>query len=563
MIRRPRFHRLIWLAPLGLLLVVLTLGWRLGDEAALAKARLGLYQRDHGAACRALLRLSSSPWVKGRALAGVALCRALAGEPAEMEGFSATDLRAFHPIDLLERALVRGELPETVRLAELAEREGEGFAPVYRAAALLESGREPEAREVAAGVAGLLRWHRLGRRLERALVWRSAGAQTLLWDRTGELVGALDAAGLFQRATDVAEAWLPPALADGLSDGSHRPAGLRLGLDLDLARRSLAALGPYRGSIVLLDPRDGSVMAAISDPRTARPEPRAAFEQRREPASIAKLITTTAALRAGLDPDAEIAQMTCRGSESYQGGILWCPYRAGPLHGLDEALAVSCNIAFANLGIRVGRQALLEEYHRYGFDGEGAVPPEWAGRVLQREGNERQLADLAIGLEATDITPVHAALLAAVFAGDGVMPEPTLVTAETGPLGLTRPPRPRPSGQRVVEPTWLPRMRRAMRAVARFGGTAAGLSPPGLSVAMKTGTASEWHHGYHVNYIGFLPAEAPQVAFCVRVTHQATSRRVNRAAREVTARLLADLGDWLERPDDRLDQSRGFLTHEP
>jgi peptidoglycan glycosyltransferase len=483
--------------------------------------------------------------VRGRARAGAALCRALAGQPAELGGFSATDLQAFQPTALLEATLLRGALPETVRLAEMAERGGESFAPVYRAAALLEAGREPEAREVAAGAAGLLRWHRLGRRLEQALAWRSAGAETLLWDRSGELVGALDAAGMFHRATDVAEAWLPPGLAEDLSD---RPAGVRLGLDLELAQRSLAALGPYRGSVVLLDPRDGTVRVAVSDPRTLRREPRAAFEQRREPASIAKLITTTATLRAGLDPDAEIARMTCRGSESYQGGTLWCPYRAGPLHGLDQALAVSCNIAFANLGIRVGRQALLEEYRRYRFGGEGALPASWAGRVLQPEGTERQLADLAIGLEATDITPLHAALLAAVFADDGVMPEPTLVTAETGPLGLARrrlrrPPR----GHRVIEPSWLETMRRAMRAVTGFGGTAAGLAPPGLSVAMKTGTASEWHHGYHVNYIGFLPAEAPEVAFCIRITHQATSRRVNRAAREVTARLLADLGDWLER----------------
>ena len=51
-----------------------------------------------------------------------------------------------------------------------------------------------------------------------------------------------------------------------------------------------------------------------------------AFEERREPASISKLITTAAALRAGLDPDAAISQMTCTGSHRYEGGTLWCSH---------------------------------------------------------------------------------------------------------------------------------------------------------------------------------------------------------------------------------------------
>ena len=60
---------------------------------------------------------------------------------------------------------------------------------------------------------------------------------------------------------------------------------------------------------------------------------------------------------------------------------------------------------------------------------------------------------------------------------------------------------------------------------------------------MKTGTAAEWGHGYHVNYIGMGPLPDPVVAFGVRVTNERTSPAVNRAAREVTRRLLAALAD--------------------
>ena len=45
-------------------------------------------------------------------------------------------------------------------------------------------------------------------------------------------------------------------------------AGLRLTLDLDLARLARQALGRWRGTIVLLEPRTGSVLATVSDPRT-------------------------------------------------------------------------------------------------------------------------------------------------------------------------------------------------------------------------------------------------------------------------------------------------------
>ena len=63
----------------------------------------------------------------------------------------------------------------------------------------------------------------------------------------------------------------------------------------------------------------------------------------------------------------------------------------------------------------------------------------------------------------------------------------------------------------------------------------------GFPVAMKTGTASDPRYGFHVNYIGFGPLPEARVAFCVRITHQGTSRRVRMAAVEVTARLLRKL----------------------
>ena len=379
----------------------------------------------------------------------------------------------------------------------------------------------------------------LGSRLARALAARDEGARQLLFDRRGALVAFVDRAGRIEPAPTVR-----PLLGGALERVTALPAGeaARLAVDLELSRDAVRALGDARGSIVLVEVQTGAVLVAVSDERTAAAEGSSAFTQRREPASIAKLITSAAAYRAGQDADAEIRRMTCGGVERYGGKPLWCAFAAGPLEGLDHALALSCNVAFANLGTRLGPERMVAEYRRWGFDsGEDALLGA-AGRVHTEPRTPRQLADLSVGLELADVTPLHAALLAAVVANRGRMPAPSLVTGACGALGLRDAPHPQSDARAVLEEPVARRLLNAMEAVARFG-TGVGLAPPGVAIAMKTGTAAEWGHGYHVNYIGAGPLPDPTVAFCVRVTHGRSSHAVTRAAREVTRRLLAALFD--------------------
>ena len=95
----------------------------------------------------------------------------------------------------------------------------------------------------------------------------------------------------------------------------------------------------------------------------------------------------------------------------------------------------------------------------------------------------------------------------------------------------------------VIDPAWLPLLGRAMEAVAEYG-TAAGVAPVDFPVAMKTGTGATWHLGYHANYIGVGPWPEPRIAFCVRITHEPSSGRVTRAARQVLGALLEGLARY-------------------
>ena len=514
-----------------------------GAWAEVEQARAALLKGDARGTTAVFARHQDWPLIGLSATAGLVLARAFDGtESAEAPPPNVSEDASFGPhlSLLLDLAWRDRRLPALRALTRLAERTGHPLASVYRAALDLEGGDLARARERLRADPSPFASRGLGLEIKAVLALLDQGAVTIVRDRRGRRIGHLDPDRRLVLADGVDPAWVPPAVDATLASTAPSP-GLRLSLDLDLAHLAQSALLGRRGSVVLLDPRTGAVLAAVSDPRTAEAGGTPAFEERREPASISKLITTAAALRAGLDPDAAIAQMTCTGSQRYQGGTLWCSHPAGRLEGLDQALAMSCNVAFANLGVLVGRKRLLDELRRWGFDG-GALGLGPAGRILTAAGSERQLADLSIGLEATDLTPLHGALLAAVIGNQGRMPEPFLLEAAQGPLGLEPRPFDRPPARDVIDPAWLGVLSRAMQAVSAYG-TAAGLAPEGFPVAMKTGTGATWHLGYHANHIGVGPWPDPRVAFCVRVTHEPSSGRVTRAARQVVGALLQGLAE--------------------
>ncbi|MEM8994140.1 MAG: penicillin-binding transpeptidase domain-containing protein [Acidobacteriota bacterium] len=464
------------------------------------------------------------------------------------------DARAFDLTPIARAAFSRGDFGAVLRLADLARALGPSVPHLITLAARIEAGEAIS--DVTVRRAAFSSWRGesvLAQRVAEHL--RSPERGISLRFRDGEALGRLDS-GELRLADGLNPLWIPAALAEAASDlHAHT---LHTSLDRELSRAAERAFGRFRGSIVLVDPWSGEILAAVSDRRSVEREGGTpAFEQMREPASISKLITTAAYLREGGDPDARLRRMACRGHMSYSGQRLYCPVIAGPLRGLDRAMAVSCNVAFAELATEIGRPALLDELRRFGFGrplGSPAGLRFAAGRVVEPAGNQRQLADLAIGLEASDITPLHAALLAATVATGGDMPEPLLVRAADGRLGLH--PRPFDTGPRraVLDPAHADVLRQSMRAVAERG-TGMRMKTRGFPVAMKTGTASHPQHGFHVNYIGFGPLPHARVAFCVRITHQGTSRRVRSAATQVTTRLLRNLRT--------VARSRGWLDPQP
>ncbi len=425
-------------------------------------------------------------------------------------------------------------------------------------------------------------------RLRRARQVDASGVQQLLFDRRGRPLGSIGDDRSLTLEDDLPVGLVPVELATDLLPPAMRPPGLaaagpgamsaaagsralRLTIDRVWSEAADTALGREEGAIAIVEIPSGAVVAAVSNRSGSRrwQSNGDSILDPREPASIAKLITTTAAMRAGLDPDREIADMTCRGSVLMDGQRLYCSSINGRLEGLADAMASSCNVAFARLATEVGDRALVEEYERYGFVIGGRngdpVPRNAVGVVHEYRQPGKQLGDLSIGLDEASITPLGAALFAATLA-DGRRREANFVLQADGLLGISpRTPvgeRPRQS-VRVLDPSWLPALHESMRAVVAPGGTANRVAPKRLRVAMKTGTARDPDKPFHVNYVGFFPSDEnrpPRYSFAVRVTGQPTSRRVRRAGYAVTSRLLRALDRFVGEEIDAASRVPQRLT---
>ena len=310
------------------------------------------------------------------------------------------------------------------------------------------------------------------------------------------------------------------------------------------------ALGDRRGAVVALDPRNGDLLALFSSP-TYDPNElashdleavRAAYERLESdpnkpllnravretfpPGSTFKVITAAAALERGLSPEEVFADprtydvpQTTADIGNFGGGLC----NGGNPLTLVRALEVSCNTTFAELGVRLGAEALVSQAEAFGFNEEidfGLPRPEVS--VIPEELDIPATAQSAIGQRDVRATPLQMALVAGAIAFDGVLMRPRIVTQVediAGRIIRQFPPEPlrlagRGNAQAVSPQTAQTLTDMMVGVVQRGSGTRAQI--PGVQVAGKTGTAQTGEgRAPTVWFIGFAPAEDPQIAVAV------------------------------------------------
>ncbi|MEH3077998.1 MAG: penicillin-binding transpeptidase domain-containing protein [Quadrisphaera sp.] len=304
-------------------------------------------------------------------------------------------------------------------------------------------------------------------------------------------------------------------------------------------------LGDQQGAVVALDPKTGDVLALYSSPgwdpnALADHDTSAAAAARKEltdadgdplvskataesypPGSTFKLVTTAAALESGkytadsvLDGPAELTLPQTTATLANDDDR---PCGTDGRTSLADALRVSCNTAYANLGLALGQDALREQAEKFGFDSSFDIPTRVAASRFPTDLNPPQLAQSSIGQFDVSATPMQMAMVAAAIANGGVVMQPNLVRTVRGrDLAVLDAPRPVDRGRAVSEQT-ASSLTAMMEGVVQSG-TGRRAQIPGVSVAGKTGTAQNREGAApHAWFTAFAPADDPKVAVAVFV----------------------------------------------
>ena len=334
-----------------------------------------------------------------------------------------------------------------------------------------------------------------------------------------------------------------------LADRQESPAvdGADITLTIDrfvqlVAERELAAAvlqhQAKSGSVVVLDPRTGAILAIASYP-TIRFDDPALFDASRmplyripavndvyEPGSVFKVVTVAGALDAGtITPETTFQETN---EFAYASGIVRnaVNWPVGP-SSITLALQRSSNVGAAWVGTTLGVARFFEYVAAFGFGqptGSG-LPGEEAGLIKrpgQPDWDQYDLAANSFG-QGLAVTPLQMASAVATIANGGTLQRPYIVAEIAGP-----------GGSRSYHPTVIRQVVRADTArrlsemlvnVVDFvdGGKQRLSRVPGYRVAGKTGTAEiPRGKGYDktatiASFGGYAPADAPRFVVLVKI----------------------------------------------
>jgi len=349
------------------------------------------------------------------------------------------------------------------------------------------------------------------------------------------------------RGVEVAEAERQPPV-----EGPN----VSLTIDMKLQQAMEEAMAGRPGSAVAMDPNNGEILGMLSlpsydpnefakgiepaawnalskDPLT--PLMNRVIQGQYSPGSSFKIPMTLAALQEGV-----ITPQTtfhCPGFLNIYGTTFRCHKASG--HGtvdLKHAIALSCNVYFYNVGVRLGIERISRWTRRMGMsaptgidlpaEASGLIPdPDWKRRVSKEKWYPSETVSISIGQGGVLATPLQMARLAALVANGGKLVQPHLIKSVGG--------KPAPVPEPVdlgFHPSVIDGARQGMLAVVAEG-TGRRAQLQGVTVAGKTGSAQVVTHARleadknahelqpHGWFICFAPAEKPTIAMAVLVEH--------------------------------------------
>jgi penicillin-binding protein 2 len=361
-------------------------------------------------------------------------------------------------------------------------------------------------------------------------------------------------------------------------------------LDRRIQQAAEDALGAHAGAIVVMDPRNGDVLALVSHPafpveRFSRPLDRETWLELMQdptrpllnravqglypPGSLFKVVVAAAALQDQVITPFD--RLSCPEEWTFGGRPYhnWEDRDRGRLT-LHEALQFSCNTFFYQLGLKVGPERLMRMAAEFGFGrvtdsgltGErpGLVPsPAWKRQTLKDRWRPGDTVSLSIGQGLITVTPIQVARFMAAVANGGTLWKPRLVDrVATADGRLIREEAPEIQGRVELAPVIFDFLHEALGA-AVSDGTGKQARVPGVTIGGKTGTAQT--HEFrseaerkrrdqdHAWFAGFAPLAEPQVVVVVLAERAGLGGQVAAPiAREVLKAVFLEKVAWADPP---------------
>ncbi|MEK7275047.1 MAG: penicillin-binding protein 2 [Candidatus Desantisbacteria bacterium] len=327
--------------------------------------------------------------------------------------------------------------------------------------------------------------------------------------------------------------------------------GNNLFLSIDLRMQQIAydALGNDCGSVVVINPQNGELLACVSKPsfdanmflhRMSSSQAAALFTDPRHPllnraiqaqyspGSVFKIVVAVAALENNVIRPEDTIECSGIYEIGKQKFSCFQKERHGVI-GLINAITLSCNVYFYQLGYKLGVNRINEFAKKFGFgkptgidlpsEKIGLIPtPAWKRKIFETDWYTGDTINLSIGQGYVLVTPMQIANLLSIVANGGRVYRPHLVTKMINPLGKIINSKP--------DITDIVPISSKNKDILHIGLENAVLRGTGqeariwnMRIAGKTGTAQNPQGEDHAWFVCFAPVEDPEVAIAVIVEH--------------------------------------------
>ncbi|MDD8018221.1 MAG: penicillin-binding transpeptidase domain-containing protein [Bacteroidota bacterium] len=314
---------------------------------------------------------------------------------------------------------------------------------------------------------------------------------------------------------------------------------LELTIDLQLQsiaeeelKKGIARAQADAGLVVMLRPQTGEVLAMANYPHVnlnkidnADALKNRVVSDMYEPGSVFKIVTASAALQNELVTlDKKFYGENGKYKIEYPGKKIRYINDTHALRDVTflEAMAYSSNIVMAKVSDLIGPEKLYTKARDFGFGMSTGIelPAESNGQLKKTsEWSLTSLNSIAYGYEV-GVTPLQLVCAYSAIANDGVLMRPYLVKREMDENGIEVSSTQPEMIRRVVPKDVSEKVKQMFEGVVEFG-TGSSVKIPGVMIAGKTGTSRKYVDGkyeegsYNASFIGFFPAEKPEIVCLV------------------------------------------------